>query len=332
MDEAPRLVTFGEAMLRLSPPNHQRLEQTTSLDVQVGGSELNAAVSAQRLGLSTSFVTRLTRNSLGCMIENKAREQGVDTSHIIWTSKDRVGIYFIEFGASPRPNSVLYDRKDSAIARIHPGEIDWAVVLASARAFYTSGITAALSSSAAEATIEAVGTARDMGVLVCVDLNYRARLWSQEEARRVMTKIAESTDILFTTEEDTLRVFGIEGKSYENVARQLAERFGSKIVAITLRENPSVLRNQWTAIAYESETDTMYRAPTFDIEVVDRVGSGDAFVGGFLYGYLTEGPALGVRFGVGMSAIKQTLPGDLCWASRDEVEHVLGGGGLRIVR
>lgn len=327
-----QLVTFGETMIRLSPPAHQRLEQTSTLDVRVGGSELNAAVAASRLGLRTSYVTRLTRNPLGRMIEDKAREQGVDTAHIVWTDVDRVGVYFIEFGASPRPNSVLYDRKDSAISRLHPGEIDWEDVLAGVRAFYTSGITPALSPAAAEATLEAVTAARRLGVIVCVDLNYRARLWTQEEARKVMSSIAETTDVLFTTEEDTRRVFGIEKETYEETARTLSERFGPAIVAITLRETPSVWHNSWTAIAYEAESGTIHRAPTFDIEVVDRVGSGDSFVGGFLHGYLTSGPAVGVREGVALSAIKQTIPGDLSWVTSDEVKRALGGGGLRIVR
>jgi len=327
-----KLVTFGETMIRLSPPNHERLEQTSALDVRVGGSELNAAVAACRLGLDVSYVTRLTRNPLGRMIENKAREHGVDTSHIAWTDEDRVGTYYIEFGASPRANAVIYDRRDSAISRIQPGEIDWATVFDGAGLFYTSGITAALSPSAAEATIEAVRMAHEAGVKVCVDLNYRARLWSQEEARKVMTEIAGWTDILFTTEEDTKRVFGIEEKSYEDVARRLADTFNLETVAITLRENPSVWKNVWTAIAYDKASGEIHRAPTFDIEVVDRVGSGDSFVGGFLAGYVAEGTALGVRYGVGMSALKQTLPGDLNWSTREEVDRVLEGGGLRIVR
>jgi 2-dehydro-3-deoxygluconokinase len=326
------LVTFGETMIRLSPPGFQRLEQTTSLDVRVGGSELNAAVASARLGLKVAYVTRLTRNPLGRMIENKAREHGVDTSHVVWTDDDRVGTYYVEFGASPRPNSVLYDRAESAIARIQPGEVDWGNALRDARLFYTSGITPALSRSAAEAALEAVRVAREEQVLVCVDINYRARLWSQAEARKVMTKIAEQTDVLFATEEDTFRVYGIKEATYEDVARRLAETFDVKIVAITLRENPSVWRNRWTAIAYDAETDTVHRAPTYDVEVVDRVGSGDSFVGGFLTGYLEGGPELGVRLGVGMSSLKQTLPGDLCWATRAEVDRVLEGGGLRIVR
>jgi len=324
------LVTFGETMIRLSPPGHQRLEQAEQLDVHVGGSELNVAVAAQRLGLGTSYVTKLTRNPLGRMIENKAREHGVDTSHILWTDEDRVGSYFVEFGASPRPNSVLYDRKDSAIARIHAGEVDWEAAFKGAKLFHTSGITPALSQSAAEATKEALKKAKQVGLKVSIDLNYRARLWPQERARQVMTELVEQANILITTEEDTERVFGIKEPGYEDVARTLANRFRLEVVAITLRETPSVWRNTWTAIVYAD--GKIHRGPKFDIEVVDRVGSGDSFSGGFLFGYLRDGPAAGVRYGVAISALKQTNPGDLCWATQQEVERLLDGGGLRIVR
>ena len=324
------LVTSGETMIRLSPPNHQRLEQAGRLDVHVGGSELNVAVAAQRLGLQTAYVTRLTRNPLGRMIENKAREHGVDTSHIAWTNDDRVGLYFVEFGASPRANSVLYDRANSAIARISPEEINWKVVFHGAKLFHTSGITPALSTSATEATIEAVHQAKKLGVKVSIDLNYRARLWSQERAREVMTKLMEYTDILITTEEDTKRVFGIEEETYEDVARTLAKQFSLEAVAITLRETPSVWKNNWTAIVYAD--GEIHRGPNFEIEIVDRVGAGDSFAGGFLFGYLTDGPTAAVRYGVAISALKQTNPGDLVWASREEVERILGGGSLRIAR
>jgi len=330
MEQERKLVTFGETMIRLSPPGHQRLEQAEQLDVHVGGSELNVAVAAQRLGLGTSYVTKLTRNPLGRMIENKAREHGVDTSHILWTDEDRVGSYFVEFGASPRPNSVLYDRKDSAIARIHAGEVDWEAAFKGAKLFHTSGITPALSQSAAEATKEALKQAKQTGLKVSIDLNYRARLWPQERAREVMTELMNYTDILITTEEDTERVFGITGSSYEEVAGELATRFRLEAVAISLRETPSVWRNTWTAIVYTDKK--IYRGPKFDIEVVDRVGSGDSFSGGFLFGYLRDGPAAAVRYGVAISALKQTNPGDLCWASLEEVERLLEGGGLRIVR
>jgi len=324
------LVTFGETMIRLSPPDHRRLEQTNLLEANVGGSELNTAVAAQRLGIKTAYVTRLSDNPLGRRVENKAREHGVDTSHVLWTAENRVGLYFVEFGASPRANSVLYDRRDSAIARIHPGKVDWNDVFQGGKVFHTSGITPALSSNAAEATREAIETAKKAGLKVSIDLNYRARLWSQQEARAVMTRLVEQADILITTEEDTERVFGITGSSYEEVAAELATRFQLEAVAITLRETPSVWQNKWTAIAYAD--GEIYRGPTFDIEIVDRVGAGDSFSGGFLFGYLQDGPQAAVRYGVAVSALKQTNPGDLCWATREEVERILDGGNLRIVR
>jgi 2-dehydro-3-deoxygluconokinase len=324
------LVTFGETMIRLSPPDFRRLEQANLLEVNVGGSELNTAVAAQRLGLETAYVTRLTNNPLGRMIANKAREHGVDTSHIAWTDDDRVGTYFVEFGASPRPNSVIYDRRDSAIARIRPGEVDWDNTFRGAKVFHTSGITPALSQSAAEATKQAVKKAKQAGLKVSIDLNYRARLWSQERAQQVMTELMDYTDILITTEEDTERVFGITGSSYEEVAGELATCFHLEAVAITLRETPSVWRNTWTAIVYAN--GQIHRGPKFDIEVVDRVGAGDSFTGGFLFGYLRDGPAAGLRYGVAISALKQTNPGDLCWATQQEVERLLDEGGLRIVR
>lgn len=324
------LVTFGETMIRLSPPHFLRLEQTTSLDVHAGGSELNVAVTAQRLGLNAAYVTRLTRNALGRMIANKAREHGVDTSHIVWADDGRIGLYFVEFGSSPRASSVLYDRSGSAIARIRPGEVDWKAVVDGARAFHVSGITPALSPSAAEATSEAVQRAKEAGALVSVDLNYRARLWTEAEAQKVMTPLVRQADILITTEEDTERVFGIREASFEKVAERLARGFDLAAVAITVRETPSVWRNTWTAIAYSR--GAVLRGPVFDIEIVDRVGAGDAFAGGFLFGYLTDGPEAGLRYGVAASTLKQTNPGDLLWATRDEVEKLLQGGDLRIAR
>jgi len=325
------LVTFGETMIRLSPPNFQRLEQTNSLDVNVGGAEFNVAVAAQRLGLKCSYVTRLTDNPLGRMIVNKAREHGVDVSHVVWTKEDRVGLYFVEFGASPRASSVLYDRAHSAMARIKPGEVNWNTIFAETKAFHTTGITPALSSSAAEATKEAVRKAKEKGVLVSIDLNYRARLWSPEEARQVMTELVSQADILITTEEDAERVFGVKETSFEKVAERLNQIFRNlKVVAITIRETPSVWRNTWTALAYSE--GKVFRAPVFDVEIVDRVGAGDAFAGGFLYGYLTKDVETGLQYGVALSALKQTNPGDLVWATKEECERVLAGAGLRIVR
>jgi 2-dehydro-3-deoxygluconokinase len=326
------VTTFGEALIRYSPPDHARLEQARQLDVHVGGSELNTAVAVASLGLSARFVTRLPSNPLGRLIRNKAREFGVDTDFFSWAESERVGTYYVELGASPRPNIVTYDRGHSAMASITFDDVDWTHALLGCRVFHTSGITPALSNAAAKTTLEAIRVAHEAGLLISVDLNYRARLWSESEARDVMTEIVRQADILLTTEEDTARVFGIREASYDDVARHLSSVFDLKAVAITLRDTPTVWRNVWTAIAYDRTRDEIHRAPRFEIDVVDRVGSGDAFAGGFLYGYLTAGVAAGVRYGVGISALKQTVPGDLVYASKDDVERALQGGGLRIVR
>src|SRR4051794_15456319 len=206
----PDVITFGEAMIRLSPPNFRRLEQARSLDVQVGGAELNTAVALARLGRSSAWVSRLTDNPLGRIIANHAREAGVSADHVVWTPEDRVGVYFLEFGAAPRASSVLYDRKGSAIAGVRPGMVPWDRVFAGARWFHVTGITPALSPSAAEATEEALAAARAAGVGTSVDLNYRAKLWGEAEAGRCMAGLMRHCDVLIATEEDTERVFGIK--------------------------------------------------------------------------------------------------------------------------
>ncbi|PTD93556.1 sugar kinase [archaeon SCG-AAA382B04] len=325
------VVTFGETMIRLSPPEYKRLEQTESLDVNIGGSESNVAVAVKRLGLDTAFVTRLTRNPLGRMVVDKIREHGVDTSEVIWTDEDRVGKYFLEFGASPRPSSVIYDRADSAISNIRKGMVDWESVLEGARLFHTSGITPALSESAEEMAEEAMRVAKDQGLKVSVDLNYRSKLWSREEARRCMTGLMDYTDVLVTTEEDTERVFDIVGEDYNEVAKKLADEFDFEVVAITLRENVSMWRNDWTAIAYED--GEIYDDMTYELELVDRVGGGDSFTAGFLYGFLTGDVEKAVKYGNATSAIKQTNPSDINWCTLEEVESLARGGGrVRISR
>jgi len=324
------VVAFGEAMIRLSPPDFKRLEQTTTLDVNVGGGEMNVAVGASRLGLKTAYVTRLPRNPLGRMIENKIREHGIDTSHIIWTNEGRAGIYFLELGAAPRASSVLYDRAGSAISMIKPGEVDWARIFKEARLFHVSGITPALSKSCAEVTMEALKAAKRAGCAVSFDLNYRAKLWSQEEANRCMTPMMEYVDILITTEEDTERVFGIKEETYDEVAVKLAERFKFKVVTITLRETPSVWKNYWTAIAYSD--GKFYRDRKYEVEIVDRVGAGDSYSAGFIYGYLAGDIEKGVKYGNAFAALKHSVPGDVNWCTLAEVEAQLKGAGLRISR
>ena len=324
------LVTFGEVMVRLSPPPFRRLEQATTLDIQIGGSELNTAITAQRLGLPTAFVTRLPINPLGRMVANKAREHGVDTSHCIWSDGDRVGLYFMEFGASPRASNVLYDRAHSAISTVAPNELHWPSILDGARCFHTTGITAALSEGVRRAVKAAITEAKEKGLLVSFDLNYRKKLWSQEEARSFLTPLMDDIDLLFTTEEDVSRVFGIEGGDYPALAADLAGRFNLKSVAITLRENLSVWRNHWTGIAHDGKR--LFTGPTYELELVDRVGGGDAFTGGFLYGYLAGDMQRALDYAIAASALEQTNPGDLNWATREEVERLLAGGGKRIDR
>lgn len=324
------VITFGEAMIRLSPPSFQRLEQAHSLDLQVGGAELNTAVALARLGRSAAWVSRLTNNALGHLIANRAREAGVNTDHIVWTDGDRVGVYFLEFGAAPRASNVIYDRKNAAIAGIQPNMAAWLQLFDGVRWFHVTGITPALSPSAAETTRAALRAARAARVQTSIDLNYRAKLWSPEDAGRWMTEFMNDCDVLITTEEDVERVFGIKGTNYEDVARQLSVRFPIKIVAITLRENPLVWKNNWTAIAYQD--GRVLRTRSFEVEIVDRLGAGDSFAAGLIHGLLDGDLQKGLDYGVAASAIKHSIPGDFAWITCAEVEALLRGEGLRISR
>lgn len=324
------IVTFGEAMIRLSPPSFRRLEQAQSLDLQVGGAELNTAVALARIGRSSAWVSRLTDNPLGRLIAKRAREAGVDSSHVLFTKDNRVGLYFLEFGAAPRASSVLYDRKDAAIAHIKPGMISWDNAFAGARWFHVTGITPALSATAAEATREALQAARAAGLRTSIDLNYRNKLWSPAEAGRWMREFMQLCDVLITTEEDVDKVFGIQAANDEAVARKLTEEFPVKVVAITLRDNPLVWRNTWTAIAYSA--GQLYKTRSYEVEIVDRLGAGDSFAAGLIHGLLDNDLQKGLDFGVALSAIKHSIPGDFAWVTRDEVEALLKGGGLRISR
>ena len=237
----------------------------------------------------------------------------------------------MEFGANPRPSSVIYDRADSAISNIKPGMVNWEGTFKGAKLFHTSGITPALSQSAKRVAEESMRAAKEAGLLVSVDLNYRTKLWSQREAKECMTELMDFTDILVTTEEDTERVFNITGEDYEEVAKKLVDKFGFECVAITLRDNVSMWRNDWTAIAYQD--GKIYDDMTYELELVDRVGGGDSFTAGFLFGYLTGGVEKGVKFGNATSAIKQTNPGDVNWCTLEEVESLAEGGGrVRISR
>lgn len=330
------LVTFGEAMVRLTPPGFQRLEQARSFDAYVGGAELNVAVAAARLGTASRWVSRLPENALGHMIANRAREQGVD-AHIGWTTDDRAGLYFAELGAAPRASSVLYDRAASAMSRVTPGTIDWSSAFRGARWLHVSGITPALSESAATVTAEALIEAKRAQLIVSYDLNYRRKLWSAEEARAVQEPLMEHVDVLITTEEDTRVVFGmsaretherLDAESHEEIARALERKFDFGAVAVTL---PVVLRNSWSAVvAVQGKT---YRAPRYEVEVIDRIGAGDAFSAGLIVSRLeNRGWDDAVRFAAAASALKHSIPGDFCLVTRGEVDQLLRETSLRVSR
>ena len=335
------LVTLGEAMVRLTPPNFQRLEQARSLDVYIGGGELNVAVAAARFGASSLWISRLPDNPLGHVIANRARELGVETQ-IEWSERDRAGLYFAELGAAPRPSSVLYDRAGSAISAIEPGSVDWKSAFAGAQWFHISGITPALSKSAAKVTSEALQAAKKAGLTVSYDLNFRRKLWKPDEARNVQEPLMRYVDVLITTEEDTRVVFGIGGRkqqtfdqvdadAYANVARELIDRFNLNAAAITLRENPRVLLNTWSAVLVAERK--VYRAPKYEVEVVDRIGAGDAFTGGLIASRLqNKNWEDSLRFATAASALKHSVPGDFCLVTPDEVEQLLKGGSLRVAR
>lgn len=339
------VVTFGEAMIRLSPPHFQRLEQATSLDLNVGGGELNVAAGLSHLGLTSAWVSRLPRNVLGRLVENRARQAGVDTSRVVWSEDGRQGVYFLEFGAAPRASSVLYDRSYTAISAIKPNEVDWESLFNGARWFHTSGITPALSDSAAAVTLEALRAARKCGVGTSYDLNHRSKLWTGDKAQAVQEPMMEFVDVLITTEEDSGVVFKIRAQgeaneqgftrvssdSYREVAARLQAKFKFRAVAITLRENPLVWRNTWSAIAYAD--GQFFDDVKYELEIVDRLGGGDSFSARFIYGYLTRNTwADAVRYGTAFGALKHTNPGDFNWASLAEVETLLKGGSLRVAR
>ena len=294
---------------------------------------MNVAVACARLELNSAYVTKLGDNSIGHFIRNKAREHGVDTSHILWDPDSRCGVYFVEFGAAPRTNRVIYDRKESAISRIKPGELPWNKILDGTKLFHTSGITPALSSSCADATMEVLEIAKEKGSKVSYDVNYRGKLWTPKEAKEFTEPASEYIDILITTEEDTKVVYGIEGNDYEEVARKLTEKFGFEVVVITLRETPMVLTNKWSVFAFSD--GKVYKSPVYDVEVIDRLGGGDSCSAGFIYGYLIlKDLQKAVDFGSAFSALKHSVPGDLAFVYKSEVEKLIKGRerGLRIDR
>jgi 2-dehydro-3-deoxygluconokinase len=334
-----KIVTFGEIMLRLSPPGFQRLVQARSFDVIYGGGEANVAASLANYGQPVEYVTRLPANDIGDACLNFIRQYGVGTGHIV-RGGDRLGIYFLETGAAQRGSKVIYDRAGSGLSTVEPGMIDWQAAFTGADWFHWTGITPAISASTAAVCLEAAQTAREMGLTVSCDLNYRKKLWKWGKTPgEVMPDLVALCDVAVGNEEDADKVFGIkapeadvtggkvEADAYVYVCEKLVERFSNlKMVAITLRGSLSASHNTWSGILWHD--GKTYTAPKYDIvPIVDRVGGGDSFCGGLIYGLRTYGDDVqqALNFAVAASCLKHAIPGDFNLVSVAEVEKLMGG-------
>ncbi|MBC7341335.1 MAG: sugar kinase [Clostridia bacterium] len=332
----PKVVTFGEIMLRLSTPGNQRFIQAQSFEVTYGGAEANVAVSLANYGLDAYFVTKLPANPIGQAALNHLRRYGVHTDYIL-RGGPRLGIYFLESGVAQRPSKIVYDRLPSALSEALPEEFKWQDIFKGASWFHFTGITPALSVNASQATVEAAKAAKAQGATVSCDLNYRKNLWSPERANQVMTEAMQYVDVLIANEEDAEKVFGIKASSsdvsagklseagYREVARQLADRFGLSYVAITLRESLSASQNGWSGLLFHQ--GSFYRSPRYNITpIVDRVGGGDSFGGALIYSLLAgKDPQDALNFAVAASCLKHSIPGDFNLVGVEEVELLARG-------
>lgn len=323
-----RLVTFGETMIRLSVPLGRRLENTERLDVTVGGSEMNVAVGASRLGMEAAWVSKLPDNGWGRHIANVCHTHRVDTSHVVWDPSGRCGLYFIETGASPRPTQVLYDRAGSAFATLKPGEINWPAALEGADIFLTSGITTAVCGMAV--TMEAIEAAKNAGAKVAFDLNYRARLWDTAEARQAYQQILPHADIVLASGSDALQFFPWVDGSMEEILQRAVKEYGWEAATLVYGPHPK-LNSPWRVLAC-SQAGLVTDDRPISLQTVDRIGAGDAFAAGFLTGYQTEGIQTGLEYGQAMLALKNTFTGDLTWATLEEVKSFVAGTGGTLVR
>lgn len=337
-----KVVTFGEIMLRLATTEHLRFRQARSFNATFGGGEANVAVSLANYGIDVDYVTRLPQNDLGAACAAELRSFGVGTSNIVYGG-ERLGIYYLETGAVARSSKVVYDRAHSSAATVERGMIDWEQVLAGADWFHWTGITPAISASAAEVCLDACRAANSLGVKVSCDLNYRKNLWKYgKTAAEVMPALVECCDVILGNEEDAEKVFGIKPEGFDaastqgevdaaafrSVCTQLMARFPrAKKVVITLRGSINADHNTWGGVLFDGET--LYRSPRYDItDIVDRVGGGDSFMGGLIYGLLTyDDDQRALNFAAAASALKHTIYGDFNMVSVAEVENLMKGDG-----
>ena len=338
-----RIVTFGEIMLRLAPEGYMRFLQADTFGATFGGGEANVAVSLANYGMNAAFVTKLPSHEIGQAAVNSLRRFGVDTSKIT-RGGDRVGIYFLEKGASQRPSKVIYDRAYSSIMTALPDDFDWEDIFDGADWFHFTGITPALGDNVADICLEALKEAKKRGITVSCDLNYRKKLWTREKAGEVMAKLMPFVDVCIANEEDAGDVFGIHAantnitggkiseEGYKDVAKQLANRFGFKKVAITLRSSISANDNDWAAMLYEN--GEYFFSKSYRIHIVDRVGGGDSFGAGLIYATLSDMTSQEIiEFAVAASCLKHSIEGDFNMVSVAEVKQLAGGDGSgRVVR
>ena len=343
-----KVVTFGEIMLRLATPGYQRFIQSNQLNATFGGGEANVAVSLANYGITSEFVTRLPRNEIADWCLAELRKYNVGTGQVA-RGGDRVGIYFLETGAVARPSKVVYDRANSSIAEVGKGTFNWKEILKDATWFHWTGITPAISQGAADACLEAIQTANEMGVTVSCDLNYRKNLWKYgKKASEIMPELVKGCDVILGNEEDAEKVFGIkpegfevehtggevDAKEFESVCKQMMQKFPrAKKVIVTLRGSINANHNTWGGCLY---SDKLYQSKRYDItHIVDRVGGGDSFMGGLIYGLLAyEGDdQKALDFAVAASCLKHTVYGDFNLVSVPEVENLMKGDGSgRVVR
>lgn len=332
-----KVVTMGEIMLRLSTPGYQKFIQADSFDVCYGGGEANVAVSLANYGHDASFVTKVPANEIGDCAVAALNKMGVETKNIA-RGGERLGIYYLETGASMRASKVVYDRAHSSIAEATAADFDFDKIFDGADWFHFTGITPALSDEAAELTEAALKAAKAKGITVSVDLNFRKKLWSSEKAQKVMTNLMQYVDVCIGNEEDAEKVLGfkpgntdvtsgdLELAGYQDIFKQMIDKFGFKYVVSSLRESYSASDNGWSAAIYDGKE--FYHSRKYNVRIVDRVGGGDSFAGGLICGLLDgKDMKASLEFAVAASALKHTIPGDFNLVSRSEVEALVGGDG-----
>jgi 2-dehydro-3-deoxygluconokinase len=332
-----KTVTFGELMLRLSPPGFERFLQSPRFSATFGGGEANVAVSLAHFGLESWYVTRLPSHAMGDAAVRALRAEGVRTDAIL-RGGDRIGIYFAEAGASQRASTVIYDRAHSAVSEMAPTDVDWTTVLKGAGWLHVTGITPALGERASASTRAAIDAARAAGARVSIDLNFRKQLWSEQQAQAVMRPLTKGVDVVIANEEDLQAVLGIEVAgadvqgghldlgAYRAAAERVSREFGVGVVAITLRESLSASDNGWSGALWDGRAGAFHHSQRYEVRLVDRIGGGDSFAAGLIFALVTgRPPERALRFAAAASALKQTIPGDFNRVSVKEVDSLEGG-------